>query len=201
VNELQPAARPAPRLLILLIAAVVFVGVISSFASWIALLIYLPYACVGGLLAIQRPRNPIGWLLIGIGWALLSGFQSVPATSESLQGATAPPLVMLVAWQKGWSWLGGFGLFVVITVLFPSGHLPPGRWRTAGLATILAAWLAVAIISLAPTIPAGVTDRSVPIEIINPAAAVVPEPLFSWLAALTPVGVIVLLAALLVGAG
>jgi class 3 adenylate cyclase len=41
----------------------------------------------------------------------------------------------------------------------------------------------------------------VPIEIINPAAAVVPEPLFSWLAALTPVGVIVLLAALLVGAG
>jgi class 3 adenylate cyclase len=184
-----------------LVAAVVVVGVLTSIFNWLAWLVYSPYALVGGLLAIRRPRNPIGWLLIGIGWALLSGFESVPASAASLRAGTASPLVMLIAWQKGWSWLGAFGLFVVITVIFPSGHLPTGRWRAGGVATIVAAWLGVLLISLAPTISAGVTDRPGPIDIANPAASVVPEPLFSVFAALTPVGIVVLLAALLVAAG
>ena len=123
------AERPAPRVAAALVVAIVLLGLPTAASQIIALLVYLPYALVGALLAILRPRNLIGWLLIGIGWGLLFGFQPVPVTAETLRNGTAGPLVMLIAWVKGWSWLGAFGLFVIVTVLFPAGHMPKGRWR------------------------------------------------------------------------
>ncbi|MEA2577560.1 MAG: hypothetical protein QOD78_1148, partial [Chloroflexota bacterium] len=30
---------------------------------------YVPYAGVGSMLVARRPRNPIGWVLLGIGWS------------------------------------------------------------------------------------------------------------------------------------
>ena len=194
-------ARPAPRLVAALVVGLVLAGIPTAASQLIALIVFLPYALVGALLAIRRPRNLIGWLLIGIGWGLLFGFQPVPATAESVQSGTAPPIVMLIAWVKGWSWLGAFGLFVVVTVLFPSGHMPTGRWRALGVVTIAAAWLGIAVVSLSRTTTVGVSEHQGSIEIANPAAKVIPEPLFSWLSTIAPAGVIPLLAALLVGAG
>jgi class 3 adenylate cyclase len=193
--------RPAPRLVMALVVAIVLVGLPTAASQIISLVVYLPYALVGGLLAIRRPRNPIGWLLIGIGWGLLFGFQPTPATAESLRSGAAAPLVMVIAWVKGWSWLGGFGLFVIVTVLFPSGHMPKGRWRGAGVATIAAAWLGIAMVSLSRTISVGTADGAGSIDIANPAGRVIPQPLFSWLSTIAPAGVIFLLVALLVGAG
>jgi class 3 adenylate cyclase len=193
--------RPASLFLTVLVAAIVLAGVPSALLSGIGLVVYLPYALVGALLVLRRPRNPIGWLLVGVGWALLAGFERVPATAEALRAGTASPLAMLLAWEQGWSWLGAFGLFVVITDFFPAGRLPAGRWRGMGVATIIAAWLAIALVSLAPTISVGSSDGSEPITIANPAASVIPQPLFSWLANVTSVGIAVLLAALLLAAG
>jgi class 3 adenylate cyclase len=199
-SQAMAPTRPASLFVTTLVAAIVLAGVPSAVLNGIPLLVYLPYALVGALLVIRRPRNPIGWLLVGVGWALLAGFGRVPATAESLRTGTASPLVMLMAWQQGWSWLGAFGLFVVITVIFPAGRLPIGRWRGIGLATIIGAWLAIALISLAPVISVVSSDGSGPITIANPAASVIPEPLFSWLAKTTPVAIVILLAALLIGA-
>ncbi|TME31630.1 MAG: adenylate/guanylate cyclase domain-containing protein [Chloroflexi bacterium] len=193
--------RPAPRLVAALVVAIVLVGLPTALSQIIALLVYLPYALVGALLAIRRPRNLIGWLLMGIGWGLLFGFQSAPATADSLRSGTAAPLVMAIVWVKGWSWLGAFGLFVVVTVLFPSGHMPRGQWRGAGVATIAAAWLGIAMVSLSKRTSVGTADGGGSIDIANPAGMVIPEPLFSWLSTIAPAGVIFLLAALLVGAG
>ena len=72
------AERPAPRLVAALVVAIVLVGLPTALSQIIALVVYLPYALVGALLAILRPRNLIGWLLIGIGWGLLFGFQPIP---------------------------------------------------------------------------------------------------------------------------
>jgi class 3 adenylate cyclase len=199
-SQAMAPTRPASVFVTILVAAIVLAGVPSAVLSGIPLLVYLPYALVGALLVIRRPRNPIGWLLVGVGWALLAGFGRVPATAESLRTGTASPLVMLMAWQQGWSWLGAFGLFVVITVIFPAGRLPIGRWRGIGLATIVGAWLAIALISLAPVISVVSSDGSGPITIANPAASVIQQPLFSWLAKTTPVAIVILLAALLIGA-
>jgi class 3 adenylate cyclase len=199
-SQAMAPTRPASLFVTVLVAAIVLAGVLSALVSGIALLVYLPYALVGALLVIRRPRNPIGWLLVGVGWALLAGFERVPATAESLRAGTASPLALLMAWQQGWSWLGAFGLFVVITVIFPAGRLPIGRWRGIGLATIVGAWLAIALISLAPVITVRSSDGSGPITIPNPAASVIPQPLISWLANATSVGVVILLATLLLGA-
>lgn len=193
--------RPAPLALTALVVLLFIAGLAAAFSNAIAVPIYLPYGLVGALLAIRRPRNPIGWLLIGVGWGLVLGFQPVPATAQSLQSGTASPLVLVMAWQKGWSWLGAFGLFVVITVLFPSGQIPMGRWRQLGVLIIAVAWLGIALVSLSPTISAGVADRPTAVDIPNPAGLLIPAPLFSALAAVTPVGVVLLLASLLVGAG
>jgi class 3 adenylate cyclase len=195
-----PASRPTPRWVTVLIAAIVLAGVPSALLNGTAWLVYLPYASVGAMLVIRRPRNIIGWLLVGIGWAILAGFEALPATGQSMRDGTASPLVMLLAWQQGWSWLGAFGCFVIITVTFPAGRFLRGRWRGVGVATILAAWLGVALISLAPEITVQTFDSSGPMTIANPAGTVVPQPLFAWLAQFTALGAAPLLGSLLVGA-
>jgi class 3 adenylate cyclase len=193
--------RPAPLPVTALVAVLFIAGLPGAFWNPVAVPIYLSYALAGALVAIRRPRNPIGWLLIGIGWALTLGFEAVPATAAELRTGAVPPLILLIAWQKGWSWLAGFGLFTVLTVLFPSGHLPAGRWRALGLATIAAAWIGVAMFSFAATISVGTTDSPGGIDIANPAARVIPGALLPLLYALPPVGAVLLLAAVLVGAG
>jgi hypothetical protein len=187
-SQAMAPTRPASLFVTVLVAAIVLAGASSALVSGVALPVYLPYALVGALLVISRPRNHIGWLLVGVGWALLAGFERVPATAESLRAGTASPLALLMAWQQGWSWLGAFGLFVVITVTFPAGRLPLGRWRGIGLATIVGAWLAIALISLAPVITVSSSDGLGPITIPNPAASVIPQPMISWLANASPVG-------------
>ena len=195
------AERPAPRAVIALVAAIVLAGVPSAVLSGVAVLVYLPYALVGALLAFRRPRNPIGWLLIGVGWAFLAGFEHIAGPAAALQNGSASLLAKVIAWQQGWSWFGAFAFFVMITVIFPSGHLPVGRWRMLGLAAIVAAWLGVALISFAPTVTAGATDVSEPITITNPVAEIVPGPLFIWLASLTVAGVALVLGTLAAGCG
>jgi class 3 adenylate cyclase len=195
-----PTVRSAPRIVTVLIAAIVLAGLPAAIQSGIGLVVFLPYALVGALLVIRRPRNTIGWLLIGIGWAFLLGFENVFGAA-SLRDGTASPLAQLVAWEQGWSWLGAFGLFVVVTIVFPSGRLPTGRWRVPALALIIATWLAIGLISLARDITVSDPDRSGAMSIANPAASVIPEPLYSWLASATALGVVVVVAALFVGCG
>jgi class 3 adenylate cyclase len=203
MTELQgtlPTARSAPRVVTVLIAAIVLAGLPAAIQSGVALLVFLPYALVGALLVIRRPRNIIGWVLIGIGWAFLLGFQNVFG-GASVRDGTGSPLAQLVAWEQGWSWFGAFGLFVVVTIIFPSGRLPAGRWRIPGVAVIVATWLAIGLISLAPMITVTSPDASGPMTIPNPAASVIPGPVYSRLASATQVGVVVVLAALFAGCG
>src|SRR6266542_4939848 len=100
-SQAMVPTRPASLIVAVLIAAIVLAGVPSALLNGTAWLVYLPYAAVGALLVIRRPRNIIGWLLVGIGWAILAGFEALPATAQSLRDGTASPLVMLLAWQQG----------------------------------------------------------------------------------------------------
>ena len=79
------------------------------------------FATVGALLAWKRPENPIGWLLsaIGLGYA-------VAVFSVFL--AHFPRTVPLASWL-GFLYLLGFGLCVLVVLLFPTGTLPSRRWR------------------------------------------------------------------------
>ncbi len=95
----------------------------------------IPTAVVATVLAARRPRNPIGWLLLGLSLA-------DAASSFPVQHATVPP---------GWGvlasdWPMELVLIAILIWLFPDG-LPRGRWRrasvglvTAGVLLGLVAW-------------------------------------------------------------
>ena len=64
----------------------------------ILLAAYVPYAGVGSILVARRPRNVIGWVLLGMGWTFAVSFLPIDATAHELQTLTASPLAMTIAW-------------------------------------------------------------------------------------------------------
>ena len=115
---MTPTVSPAPRLLIMLVAAIVLVGVPVAAVGGIGLIVYPPYAGAGALLAIRRPRNPIGWLLIGLSWASLLPFVPVPATPAAFQAGTASSFAMLIAWSSAWVPTSGFVGLIIVMIIF-----------------------------------------------------------------------------------
>ena len=92
------------------------------------LMIAIPSAAVGVLIARRQPRNPIGWLLLGIAVAVLL---STGAGAYSLLvyrlGRDLPlgPLGLML-YQL---WSPALALFLLVILLFPDGGLPSRRWR------------------------------------------------------------------------
>jgi hypothetical protein len=88
---------------------------------------FLVYAAIGGLIVIRRNGHPTGWLLIMIGLAVAfaDGLSGLPGVST-----------LLADWVASWGWGLVFLLFALLTLTFPSGHLPAGRgpWARAGRA-------------------------------------------------------------------
>jgi N-terminal 7TM region of histidine kinase len=92
------------------------------------LMIAIPSAAVGVLVARRQPRNPNGWLLLGIAAAiLLSTGAGVYSLLVYRAGRDLPfgPFG-LVLYQL---WSPALALFLLVILLFPDGHLPSPRWR------------------------------------------------------------------------
>ena len=82
------------------------------------------FATVGALVASERPRNPIGWILLAGGASYTIGGLTITQT-ESEGGAP-----VLVHWVSTWVWMAGIGPISTFgLLLFPDGHLPSPRWR------------------------------------------------------------------------
>ena len=112
---------------------------------------FLTYGGIGGYLVIRRPANPIGWLLLLIGWGLELGSVQVGVPAS---GALVPTdLVTAVAvWGSGCGWsLAFLGIFW-LSLTFPEGRLPSGTaGRSAGWRS--PAWSSSALaISLNPLV-------------------------------------------------
>ncbi|MEU7897385.1 histidine kinase [Nonomuraea sp. NPDC049152] len=104
-----------------------------------ASLMAVAFAAVGALVAARSPRNPMGWLLSGMGLAL--------AATSLCQGYAAYALITrpgslpggeVAGWAGSWLWV----LVVVpagtfLPLLFPDGRPPSARWHPV-------AWLAAA---------------------------------------------------------
>jgi hypothetical protein len=102
----------------------------------------VPATAVGTLLAARRPRNPIGWLTLGI---LIVGFNPTSQyliLDYRLHHGTLPLGGAAVILEECWPL---FVTFVAILLwVFPDGTLPPGRWRRPGR-VLLAAGLLIAV--------------------------------------------------------
>jgi signal transduction histidine kinase len=88
---------------------------------------------LGTLVALRRPHNPVGWLLLVI--AVASSLQGVEDQYARFALLTHPGSLPGAVWAE---WLGNFasipifpaGAVMWLLVLLPDGHLPSRRWRT-----------------------------------------------------------------------
>ena len=100
---------------------------------------------VGLVVALRRPRNPIGWAFLGVG--LMFGVQLLLAQYATYSFLTRPDVLLgtaAAAWVANWIWIPGVGVIAVgVFMLFPDGRLPSPRWRwvpwMCGAATVIAA--------------------------------------------------------------
>jgi hypothetical protein len=99
---------------------------------------FLVYPTVGALVALRRPRNPVGWILCGVG--LLLGSQGLAVAYAGYALSARPGWVpggKIAHWVSGWfDYPMLFLAAALLILLFPDGRLPDRSWRVA-------LWLAV----------------------------------------------------------
>jgi len=87
-------------------------------------------AAVGALVASRRPRHPVGWLLLGVGLAVVVSVLSEPYVKYGLlvRPGSVPGARSLVPLLYS-TWLVGLGCAGFVLLLTPTGSLPSPRWR------------------------------------------------------------------------
>jgi signal transduction histidine kinase len=103
------------------------------------IVIGLGFAPCGFLLAVHRVRNPIGWLLLGVGTAHLGSAAAVPLLERAVDAGWPLEAVRLAATVFTWSWPLGVGLCLPLALqLFPTGHALAPSWRKLSWMTVAA---------------------------------------------------------------
>lgn len=103
----------------------------------------IAFLIVGGLIASQRPRNPIGWIyLIGLTLVSFGGTGNVSQQYGYYALVTRPgslPAPDWMVWAGSASLLPGFFAVLFFSLLlFPDGRLPSPRWRPVATAAVAA---------------------------------------------------------------
>lgn len=110
---------------------------------------------VGALIAWNRPRQPIGWLLL-VGGGVPSALQFAGHYYAIYGLLTRPgsvPDPALGFWYAAWIWIPTVASIASATVLlFPSGHLPSPRWRPVAFLVGIGVVVGTLGFALAPTI-------------------------------------------------
>ena len=118
--------------------------------------IALSCAVSGVLIAWQRPRNPLGWVLLAAG--VMQGVTAAmsPMLAAAIANDWPGPAIRAVTTVFLFSWPWSIGLCLPLALLlFPDGRLPGRRWRWVGAATVVSGVLFVAQFG---TGPAGLLD-------------------------------------------
>jgi hypothetical protein len=112
----------------------------------------LAFPTVGALIAANRPRNPIGWILVAAG---ISGATVLFASEYALYAVFTEPGALtggrVAAWVSAWAGTVAFGvIFSFLFLLFPDGRLPSARWRPVAWAAGVALGLVMITSALKP---------------------------------------------------
>ncbi len=106
------------------------------------------FAVIGALIAARRPRNPIGWIFVAVGFLFAL---TALAAALSRYGSPASPVYPWALWIDLWLWIPAVLLPVTFVLLvFPDGHLPSPGWRFTGWAAALGLALTVLVVMLHP---------------------------------------------------
>jgi hypothetical protein len=155
-------------------SAMLLAGRPGAISLVILMAAYVPYAGVGSVLVTRRPRNLIGWVLLGIGWTFAVSFLPIDATAHELQTLTASPLQEAIVWTTEMGVSLTFALIATLAFLFPTGKLPGGRWRRPALLVLALIWGLVIlsafwpVLAIEPVIGAGIVEVPNPIGLLPP---------------------------------
>jgi hypothetical protein len=151
------------------------------------------FAVVGSLLAVKRPTNLIGWIMVTI--SLIVGvFHTSDTYAAYVMVTRGQPdaFTVLGAWIQAWYWYLLLALALVyLPLLFPDGRLPSRRWLPVaiipGIGTLSMVVLGALTETLHDSYAAGYTiENPIGIEGLD----VEGLPVFGLLIALFGVGVI-----------
>jgi hypothetical protein len=176
----RPRVGLAPTLgLVGLLILGLALGVALTGSDPFTLLFYAAYASVGAILVYRRPRNPIGWLLIAISFGFIGTSTTPDVTAAALAAGTVGFWGMLSVWVASWAGSADFLAYFALVLVFPSGHLPGGRWRVPSRLLLLFGVVFVVLTAVAPTIGFTVNGGLESIKIQNPLAVLPDLPLWS----------------------
>ncbi len=100
---------------------------VSNFV--VATAVVLAFAGAGAVIAYHQPRNATGWLVLGAAAFLaVNNLASDYSVLAYRVHHGTPPLGPLAVLAQP-SWAPGIVCIAMSILLFPDGHLPPGRWR------------------------------------------------------------------------
>src|SRR5215203_197876 len=98
---------------------------------------------IGALIVSRLPRNPIGWILCGVGLLYQIRHFTLAYADYALAANLGLPWGEYLAWFS--TWIGFAGLIlagVFLMLLFPDGRLLSRRWRIVAWAAVSGAALA-----------------------------------------------------------
>jgi hypothetical protein len=109
------------------------------------------FPVVGALIASRRPRNAVGWILLGIAlvWELIEATSVYIAYGITHPGSRPGPDIVIALTE--FLWVPGVGLMgTFLLLLFPDGRLPSPRWRPLAWVSAITLILCSLTITVAP---------------------------------------------------
>jgi hypothetical protein len=157
-------AWSACGLILLMICAFAVLSVPNGYPLGFLSFVLVPEvvaAPVGGLVASRRPRNPVGWIVLGHAFFFALGeFSRQYAIYGLLTQPGSLPLARALASPPYWVWFPGLMLVLsFLPLYFPDGRLASPRWRPVAWLAVLAT---VILTATAVVRPGTGETRSVP---------------------------------------
>ena len=163
--------RVAPELG--LVGRIAVIGMVIAGAVAVVpggLLLFIPFATVGTLLAIRRPQTSIGWILLALGWVFALLLTPIDATAGQFAAMTVNWPVRLLAVAQGAAAPASFVLLALLALVYPSGRMPKGRWGTAVRGGLVICLLLVLYTTIYPVISVSLAGQPTDTAVRNPAA-------------------------------
>jgi len=136
--------------------------------------VVLSFPVVGLVILVRQPRNPVGWLLTGVGlaWTLPGLVDAYAHWGLVVDPGSLPGPEVAAAVNEGTWVFGILAMGVYLVLLFPDGRLPSPRWRWVARAAGAAGVLVPVAIALSP----GDLEEAPVSGLVNPLASEALEP-------------------------
>lgn len=176
ISALRAQSLPANQTLAragwLAVSGVAVAGAIIGVASrtGVGLVWYVPFAGVGTLLIIRRPRTSIGWILLGLGWAGVIVTGTIQGTVRLFADATYDIPTQVFAVLHGGSGAAAYYALAALAIVFPSGRLPSGPWGVPTRVALAVGLILVAAAFVMPVINVSLVGYPAPVQVRNPIA-------------------------------